>query len=371
MDATYQNLGMYRAYGLVYRLLLNGIPVKWAIQSGKAFNGTDFTASATDFQTATPIINHNYSGGPFIIDSAFAAAAAPFITAWQAANPNVKVHVATAPFSADIAATMQRPPRIAVEAANSGIVTTYLNAAGIPDSNGNAWSAASPGVLSETEIAQGALFGFDLTPCRRNAYDILISPHTGTGVWNDPNLIIELNDWLRQGGFLHAMCESIPSVENEAGPFLTLAGIDMSDKNGGDTGTFTVDIPDFPSAQAVNTTAPQGLPGGSVQTWFNGNQNYNPQTQVIAHFIETNNQKQYDFMIAGPYKNGAGAGKIVYEGGHQYTNSLPYTGSMENMYTRFVLDDVFFSVGKPLMYLEFNTGNSLRARVKALMMKGM
>lgn len=359
MDTAYQNLGMYRAYGLVYRLLSNEIPVKWAIQSGKPFNGTDFTTSATDFQSGTIITSHNYSGGPFIIDSAFAAAAAPFITAWQVANPNVKVHVATAPFSADIAATMQRAPRIAVEAANSGIVTTYLNAAGIPDSNGNLWSAASPGVLSETEIAAGALFGFDLTACRRNAYDILISPHTGTGVWDDPGLKLELNDWLRQGGFLHAMCASIPSIENEAGPFLTQSGIPETDTNKGDTGTFTVDIPDFPTVQAVNTTAPQGLPGGSFQTVYHNTPGlvYNSQTQIIAHFIETKTGKQYDFIMAGPYKNGAGAGKIVYEGGHQYTNSLPYTGSMENMYTRFVLDDVFFAVGKPLMYLEFTTPN--------------
>src|SRR5680860_763733 len=359
MDATYQNLGMYRAYGLVYNLLSNGIPVKWVIQSGKAFNGTDFTASATDFQSGTIITNHNYSGGPYIIDSAFAAAAAPFITAWQVANPNVKVHVATAPFSADIAATMQRAPRIAVEASNSGIVTTYLNAAGIRDSIGDVWSSASPGVLSESEIAAGALFGYDLTACRRNAYDILISPHTGTGVWDDPGLKLELNDWLYQGGFLHAMCASIPSIENEAGPFLTQSGIPETDTNKGDTGTFTVDIPDFPTVQAVNTTAPQGLPGGSFQTIYHNTPGlvYNPQTQILAHFIQTSTGKQYDFIMAGPYKNGAGAGKVVYEGGHQYSNSLPYTGNMENMYTRFVLDDVFFAVGKPLMYLEFNTGN--------------
>lgn len=350
MDATYQNNGMFRAYGLVYNLLSNGIPVKWAIQSGKAFNGTDFTASATDFQTATPIVNHNYTGGPFIIDSAFAAAAAPFITAWQVANPNVAVHVASAPFSADIAATMSRPPRIAVEEANSGIVTDYLKAAGIPDSLGNIWSNASPDILDETDVAAGALFGYDLTACRRIAYDIFISPHTGTGVWDDPLLKVELNDYLYLGGMLHSMCESIPSIENTAGPFLTVAGIDDSDKNDGDTGTFTVDIPDFPTAQAVNTTNPQGTPGGSIETWLNANQSYNSQTQVIAHFTE--NGDQYDFMIAGPYKNGVGAGKVVYEGGHSYSTSLPYTGNDENMYTRFVLNDVFFAVGKPLMYLE-------------------
>lgn len=355
MDVAYQDNGMFKAYGLVYNLLSNGIPVKWSILPGKAFNGTDFTATAQDLQSATPVVNHNYSGGPFIIDSAFQAQALPFITAWQLLYPNVKVHRATAPFSAPIASTMNRKPRIAVEATNSGIMTNYLNVASIPDSNGNTWPNASPDILSETEIAQGALFGYDLTQCRRISYDVFLSPHTGDSTWDDPNLKIELNDYLRLGGFFHATCHSVPSVENTAGPFLTQAGIPTTDDNGGDTSTFTVDVPDFPSAQAVVTGLPQGLPGGSFQTVYHLTPGliYNAQTQVLAHFIETNNNKQYDFMIAGPYKNGAGAGKIVYEGGHNYSPNLPYTNNMENLYYRFVLDSIFFSVSKPLMYLEF------------------
>lgn len=354
MDVAFQNNGMFRAYGLVYNLLSNGIPVKWAIKPGKSFDGIDFTASAIDLQSGTPVVNHNYSGGPFIIDSAFYTQALPFITAWQTTNPNVKVHRATAPFQADIAATMSRPPRIAVEANNSSIMTNYLNIARIPDSLGNNWSSSSPGVLSETEISQGALFGYSMLPCRRIAYDIFISPHTGTSTWDDPGLKVELNDYLYQGGYLHATCESIPSIENTAGPFLTKAGIPTGDKNGGDTSSFVVDLPDFPSAQSVSTGRPQGLPGGSFQTVYHLSTGliYNSQTQIIAHFTEKG--KQYDFMMAGPYKNGAGAGKIIYEGGHDYSPSLPYTGNMENLYYRFVLDSLFFSISKPLMFLEFS-----------------
>jgi hypothetical protein len=32
MDTTYQNLGMWKAFGLLYRLLQNGIPIQWAIK---------------------------------------------------------------------------------------------------------------------------------------------------------------------------------------------------------------------------------------------------------------------------------------------------------------------------------------------------
>jgi len=353
MDTTYQNTGMYLAYGLVYNLLKNGIPVKWAIQQGKAFNATDFTATAQNIVTLAPIIAHNYSGGPFIIDSAYAATALPFITAWQALHPTTVVHRATQPFSADISATMNRAPLIAVEETNYGIVQNYLNLAAIPNSLGNPWgnAATDPDVFDSDEVGAGALFGFDTSACRRIAYDIFLSPHTGDATWQDPVNAAELDDYLRFGGALHAMCHSITSIENIAGPFLTLTGIPTANMNKGDAGTFTVDIPDFPVTQAVSTGLVQQLPGGSEQTWNHSATNYYPTTSVLAHFIETSDGSQYDFMVAGPYKGGTGAGKIVYEGGHNYDPKVPYTSNNENMYYRFFLDSIFFSVTKPLMYL--------------------
>ena len=36
MDQDYQDLGMFEAYGLVYELLRNGVPVRWVIKPGKA-----------------------------------------------------------------------------------------------------------------------------------------------------------------------------------------------------------------------------------------------------------------------------------------------------------------------------------------------
>ncbi|MGL6105700.1 hypothetical protein [Romboutsia sp.] len=353
MDVLYQNNGMFKAYGLVYKLLLNGIPVKWAIQPGKAFGGTDFVASAQDFQTSTPILNHNYTGGPFIIDSAFESAAAPIITAWQVLNPNVKVHRATAQFQANIAATMTSAPRIAIEENNNGIMRNYLNIAGIPDSNGNSWVSSSPDVLSEIDIANGAFFGYSLATCRNIGYDIFLSPHTGEGNWDLPALEFELNEYLRLGGYLHATCESVESLENTVGPFLTQTGFPGTDNNKGDDGSFVVDVPDFPVAQSVSTTQVQGLPGGSYESTYHLTPGlvYNSQTQIIAHFTEDG--KQYDFMMVGPYKNGTGAGKVVYEGGHNYSPKLPYTSNMENLYYRFILDSIFFSISKSLMYLEF------------------
>ena len=86
-----QNLGMWKAYGLVYKLLQNGIPVYWGIKlyPTKSFNDIDFTVTAvTDKRTATNLGSWDYRGGPFIIDSANVAAASPIITAWWAAKAN-------------------------------------------------------------------------------------------------------------------------------------------------------------------------------------------------------------------------------------------------------------------------------------------
>ncbi len=158
MDTTYQNNGMFKAYGLVYRLLQNGVTVRWAIGNPKTpdlFNGVDFQATTIDRYTGTPVGSpYSYRGGPFIIDSADVAVADPIITAWRTGNAGQPtIHQATAPFTANVDITLRTAPRIALEAINAGIAIAYFNAAGIPDSNGNVWSARSPNILNQGLIA--------------------------------------------------------------------------------------------------------------------------------------------------------------------------------------------------------------------------
>ena len=72
-----QNSGMWKAYGLVYKLLQNGIPVHWAIWTRQGNDDDiDFTRhSVKDKRPVTALGSWDYRGGPFIIDSANAAAA--------------------------------------------------------------------------------------------------------------------------------------------------------------------------------------------------------------------------------------------------------------------------------------------------------
>src|ERR1043165_9663056 len=67
MDTTYQDDGTLKAFGLVYRMLANGVPGQWVIRTGKAHLGVDFTADAVDVRTNATIQGHGYRGGPFVI----------------------------------------------------------------------------------------------------------------------------------------------------------------------------------------------------------------------------------------------------------------------------------------------------------------
>jgi len=76
-DTTYQDYGMFTAYGLAHDLLRAGVPVDWVIEPGKAYGGVDLTTSAEDLQSGQPITDHGYRGGPFVVDAAHAAVALP------------------------------------------------------------------------------------------------------------------------------------------------------------------------------------------------------------------------------------------------------------------------------------------------------
>src|SRR5262249_37231180 len=134
-------------------------------------------SNVSDRRTGTVLGAWSYRGGPFIIDSADAAAAQPIIAAWWAANGNQpNVHQALAGVTAGVDVTLRSAPRIANEAINAGISIAYYNAAGIPDSNGNPWSTSSPNVLTQAQIAAGGLF-LQGSPCLQRKYDIFVTPH--------------------------------------------------------------------------------------------------------------------------------------------------------------------------------------------------
>jgi uncharacterized repeat protein (TIGR01451 family) len=364
MDTTYQNMGMWKAYGLVYELLSKGIPVHWAINDTKSFDGIDFTASAIDVKLYNNISNHGYSGGPFIIDSADAAKAIPIIELWWARHNNQPiVHQATASFSANVDIILRSPPRIANEETNAGIAINYYNVAGIPDLNGKPWTKDSPNILSQVEIANGGLF--TRGACSQRNFDVFVTPHNGGysySLTDSANLgtrtYAELDYFVHQGGGWIALCHSILSNENAianlynngspavkalfkatgGGGFLTKTGFPSIANKGG---TWTVTEPTLPIAQAVLTNGLQGIPGGSVKTWDRDVVSYHGETELVAHFAD--GAKIYDWAINGVAHDGTTLGKVTFLGGHTFSTSLPYSGNSQAPYLRFFYNALFFN----------------------------
>ncbi len=227
MDLSYRDHGMFQAYGLVFQLLRNGITVYWTIDPDKVWHAADcdtdgdecawdcaeegsgvkcpYPTASPDFYVATSIVwdgegqanpgdliaNHGYRGGPFVIDSADAAAALDIINAWNdeslwGDNPwaqrtvfnVVSVHENTAAFSAYVRKEMVAAPTIAVFAdGNEDIATKYLRAAGIPQSNGMEFPASKcgdddcgPGTDNPDMLTVPSIMG-DMGTCSAPNYD--------------------------------------------------------------------------------------------------------------------------------------------------------------------------------------------------------
>jgi hypothetical protein len=250
-----QNYGMWKTYGLVYKLMQSGVPVQWAISPTKtSTSDVDVSVSSVkDKRTGTALSSWDYSGGPFIIDSAYASRAMPIINAWWSANGNQpNVHEAQASFQANVQMTLTTAPRIANEAINIGVTTAYYNAAGIPDANGNPWSSISPNVLNETQIANGGLFTQGAA-CSEPKYDMFVTPHNSGYSYSlsDPTNLgtqtyAQLDTFVQEGGGWTALCHSILSNENAIAQLTT-------------NGTASVKA-------LFKTSQPGGVPGGFLTT---------------------------------------------------------------------------------------------------------
>jgi len=226
MDLTYQDQGMLQAYGLLFQLLRQGVKVHWVIDPAKTWHhadcdtmgdectwdckdegsgvkcayptaSPDFFASAKvvwdDQGTASPddpVAMHGYRGGPFVIDAADHDAALGIMNVWNdpsqwTANPwadrtvfnVVTVHEATGSFSGHVRVEMLAAPTIAVFSdGNEDIATSYLRAAGIPQSNGNEFPDAKcngdcgPGTNNPDMLTVPSIMG-DMGTCDNINYD--------------------------------------------------------------------------------------------------------------------------------------------------------------------------------------------------------
>ncbi|MDC0674883.1 DUF11 domain-containing protein [Nannocystis radixulma] len=357
MDTDYQDLGMLRAYGLVYELLRQGVPVHWAIKAGKAYGDDDFVASATDVASGAVIADHGYRGGPWVIDAADAVDALPIVEAWQQDNPDVAVHEASEGFTTDVAQTLVIAPTIAMMAdGNQKIARKYMMAAGIPDSVGDyGWPDASPDMLDPEELSgptednmrDGALFDAEGDP----VYCQFMSMHWGVNdAKANPQVVAEMREFLTHPTHLFAECQAVNAFENLAahGHFLTPNGFligdqpDMYDYHQTDTPFGQLDGPfqsvggsepayslpegDSYKGSDIVMITEAGTPIGVNDVWMTG-------------FVDG----ICPGLHVGPGLSAAclTAGKVSYLGGHEYDVDLPISENPTTQGTRLFLNSLF------------------------------
>jgi MYXO-CTERM domain-containing protein/uncharacterized repeat protein (TIGR01451 family) len=393
MDIDYQNSGMLKAFGLLYQLLLADVPVSWCVLDSKSlYTGTtqfptaaqagssiDFTTSAVDVATNAVITSHGYRGGPFVIDAANATAALAVITKWNSPKATVTVHKASASFVAPVSRQLINAPTIGINNdGNAPIAIGYLNAAGIPDSTGAAFTTSSPDVLTPAQVAgpsytvnnDGALFG-------KNGYPVycqLMSMHwTVQRTAQNDAAIAEMKSYLEYPTHLFAECQAVNMIEDDVN------GHFVSTDNG--TGEPATSVQCF-------KTPDNGLCAATQPTTYTFLQSALPFAQLDGPFQSVGGSEPGYGLSPGStyYDNGivmirastaatvgvddvwmtgfAGGGcaiydvpgdghhpkpaldcnalgKVSYLGGHQYNTNTPITMNAQSQGTRLFLNSLF------------------------------
>lgn len=350
MDTDHQDLGMFKAYGLVYQLLLNDVPVSWTIRSGKGFGEVDFTTDATDYATGVPITAHAYRAGPWVVHADDASAAQPIVEAWQASHVTT-VHIAMNEFFADVSKRLVAAPTIAMFAdGNQKIARGYVQAAGIPDSTGNpAWPDSSPDMLTvartagptNTNHADGALFD----DAGRPVYCQFMSMHWAVDDARDnPEVVAEVRQFLNHPTHFFAECQAVNAFENDLdnGLFLTPNGFEIDIRPtavdfynasspfaqfdgtfatvGGSEPSYTLPTGDSYKAGGITMITGAGTPEGHQDVWMTG----------------------YLDGACPPDSNTCGTlGKVSYLGGHEYKTDVPVSGNSASQGTRLFLNSLF------------------------------
>jgi len=353
MDTTHQDYGMLEAYGLVYDLLKNGIPVEWVIAPGKDYGGVDFYATSQDVQSGQPIDDHGYRGGPFVVESAYLVQALPVVQAWQVDHPQVSVHRATIAFAAASTRQMVVAPNIAVFVdGKEDVAFGYLNAAAIPMSNGNPWPSkkdkdgeyACPGdkccpdCLNEAETAgpttsshtDGALFDSNGAPL----YCQFMSMHYKHPA-PTPEVVAEVREFLEYPVHFLAECQAVNAFENDpSGHFLTAIGL-VSGNESDDVDHYQNDDP---FAQADGAYA---NPGGSEPAFSLEAGSYYYSSNVVMLSTEGTAFGVDDIWMNGHLDGDPSKGKVSYLGGHKYGVNTPMSANPGSQGTRYFLNSLF------------------------------
>ncbi|MGK0235952.1 MAG: hypothetical protein ACI9EK_002495, partial [Psychroserpens sp.] len=215
MDDALQGGGNFnlKAYGLVVRLLHAGIPLKWAIKSNKAKDGTDFSATASRIKPSSQSSQtRNFKSGPIIVYPGFESQALTIINSF---GNNVYVYRTTQSKSVEIFSDLTHKPKAAIfsDGGKASIHTSIYSAAGL--TSGTHYNSVSN---SSSIMNANSCYTFASEPH---------SDHSDTSKKNN------VESFLRSGGNFLAQCHGVESYTRLG----LLSG--YSNKNNGGSETYS------------------------------------------------------------------------------------------------------------------------------------
>jgi uncharacterized repeat protein (TIGR01451 family) len=321
-QATQTVANSLKPYGMVYDLMQNQhIPVDWAINPNKAVFGADFSAGGK-----------SYSGGPFIIEAPFAAAAAATIAKWRAQG--VVVNQITTSFVAPIYNTITSFPRTVLDLANGKVAQAYYNLAGIPQFPGT--------VQDPTKAAYTFGTPLDLNQCN----DIYVLPHADPSQW-PASYKTALFNFLENGGWLYQACHSVSDLDVNGGPLAHLlsSGLILFKNHKAGTPPYNYNPSTAADPEMQFTTRIDAATlNGSEQIYVpSATGAWLPTTGVGVYDPDQPNatgttlNKVGSVLTFGPAFGDPTKGWVMYEGGHSLAGTAPANVGAMRAFFDFIL----------------------------------
>ena len=351
-DLADKDDGALYTYGLILRLVDNGVPVYWIIKDGKSgWNDFDFEirpgtgvrrsdyltgAETAYYDTVTAV---QYRGGPFVIAKEDVVRAQALMNTSNFATyekSGVGPHVAKVSFDAPVFVKITAIPKLAILDVDSnadfkqGDLSTHINAmndVGLAWGQNKWWFVISPANLRAGKLGTDGyqmlwvppIQGFEAANETAN-YNAIVSFLTQTS----PGWVLfqDSSIWVMEGeaGGNQADTPAVWSPNQHSPTVLNINGLPGT--YGGNTTTELICSDDYSDPFAQHGGTPwQGVGGANKAEWqpSGGSMAYNRGVHPVVYSCYNNdpNDPLSNWMVASwrYYENNANYGRVLYTGG--------------------------------------------------------
>jgi len=330
MDNTNQSLVApfnVKAYGLVHELLMNDVPVKWVILSGKAKDAADFTANASRvYPTVIASAPVTFKASAFIIDTTWlntsfysgGLTALQVIAAFNARGSEyakVAIYKLTSNTSVNVRYNLDQRPKIACfnNGTYEGIATKMLDSAGI---------------TNYVTISAGVFPGLSqcFTFCCEEHWDVATNPPTAPATVG--SITQKVWDFVYEGGNFFAQCAGVNTYENLMNSpqhFHSTNGVIVSNSNTVATNAYyssDMAFMQFEGNVVANNT-------GTGKNWTLNRAGASKWVNSFYHGLSDNVHMDTIVAAAGHFLPADSVGgNVFYLGGHDYANGAAEWGNI-------------------------------------------